>query len=97
MDVRVRLLPSGKSVRVASGKSLHEAIRRAGLPIASACGAVGVCGRCAVEVRAGAVALSPETPEERRLKLRNRVDPRARLACRAQLLGGEVAVTTSYW
>jgi 2Fe-2S ferredoxin len=97
MDVRVRFLPSGESVRVVVGVTLHEAIRRAGLPIASACGADGVCGRCAVEVRAGAPGLSPETPEEERLKLRNRVDPRARLACRARLTGGEVAVTASYW
>lgn len=97
MDVRVRLLPSGRSVAIAAGESLHAAIRRAGVPIASACGADGVCGRCAVEVRAGAECLSPATPEEERLKRRNRVDPRARLACRARLLGGEVAVTTSYW
>ena len=97
MDVRVRFLPSGESVCVASGATLHEAIRRAGLPIASACGADGICGRCAVSIRAGARGLSPETPQEAQSKRRNRVDPHARLACRARVTGGEIAVTASYW
>jgi ferredoxin len=97
MAVRVRFLPSGQSVCVAAGVSLHEAIRRAGLPIASACGADGICGRCAVSVHAGASNLSAETPDEAQLKRRNRVDTRERLACRARITGGEIAVTASYW
>lgn len=97
MEVRVRFLPSGRSVEVAAGVTLHEAIRRAGLPIASACGADGLCGRCGVDLLDGDTRLSPETPEEQRTKLRNRVDPRSRLACRARLTGGEVAVTARYW
>jgi 2Fe-2S ferredoxin len=97
MDVRVRFLPSETSVSVAPGTSLHEAIRRAGLPIASACGADGICGRCAVEVRAGAEQLTPELPDEALLKRRNRVQPGERLACRARLTAGEVAVTATYW
>lgn len=97
MQVRVRFLPSQKSVSVAAGVTLHEAIRRAGLPIAGACGADGICGRCAVSVRSGAADLSAETPEEAQLKHRNRVDPRERLACRTRIQGGEIAVTAAYW
>ena len=97
MDVRVRFLPSGKSVRLPAGASLHEAVRRAGLPIASACGADGLCGRCALRVRSGSEALSQETPAEARVKRRNRIDPADRMACRAHLTAGEVAVSASYW
>lgn len=97
MDVRVRFLPSGTCVRVSPGTSLHEAIRLAGLPIASSCGSDGICGRCAVRVGAEAGRLSVETSGETRVKRDNRVDPSDRLACRARLEGGEVSVTASYW
>ena len=97
MDVRVRFLPSEKRVRVSPGQTLHDAVLQAGLPIASACGADGVCGRCGVTVLAGAEQLPPETPLERDLKQRNRVDPAQRLACRVVLEGGALDVTASYW
>lgn len=97
MDAHVRFLPSDRRVRVAAGRTLHDAVRRAGLPIASACGADGVCGRCDVIVIAGGGHLPPETPAERALKERNRVPPERRLACRVVLERGELDVTTSYW
>jgi len=97
MEVHVRFMPSGTSVRVPPGTSLHAAIRRAGLPIASGCGADGICGRCAVAVRSDAGRLSLETNEEARTKRSNRIDPGDRLACHARLEEGEVSVTASYW
>ena len=96
MDVTIRFLPSGRELRVARGTTLLEAARRAGLPIASACGADGVCARCGVRVLAGADALSPEDAVEARQKRRNRVDPALRLACRAAV-SGDVQVSASYW
>jgi ferredoxin len=92
----VRFQPSGRALRVERGTTLLEAARRAGLPIASACGADGICARCAVRVLAGALALSPETELEERQKVRNRIDPTLRLACRAAALG-DVEVTAGYW
>jgi ferredoxin len=83
-------------VRVAPGTTLLEAAHRAGLPLASACGADGLCARCGVRVLAGAESLSPETEAERRQKRRNRIEPELRLACRAAALG-DVLVTTGYW
>jgi uncharacterized 2Fe-2S/4Fe-4S cluster protein (DUF4445 family) len=96
MDVEVRFQPSGQSLRVPLGTPLIEAVRRAGLPMASACGADGICGRCGVRVLAGAGALSAETRDEGEVKRRNRVEAGLRLACRATL-GGPVEVTASYW
>jgi 2Fe-2S ferredoxin len=96
MAVRVRFLPSGAEVLVEAGASLHDAARRAGLPIASACGADGICGRCVVMCVHGAEQLPVETRAESELKARNRVDARYRLACRVAPRG-DVTVTAPYW
>ncbi len=96
MDIEVRFWPSGTSHRTSPGVSLLEAARAAGLPIASACGADGVCGHCGVTIVAGAESLSRETEAETRLKRLNRVDPSLRLACRA-VVSGDVEVRATYW
>ena len=78
------------------GTTLLEAARQAGLPMASACGAEGVCGRCGVTVISGASAVSPETETEIDVKTRNRIESGQRLACRA-VVDGPVEITASYW
>ena len=92
----VRFQPSGKELRVERGTTILEAARRAGLPMASSCGADGICARCGLRVLAGARGLSPETEPETRQKQRNRIDPSLRLACRAEAFG-DVEVTAGYW
>jgi len=84
------------AVRVADGTSLLDAARAAGLPIASACSGVALCARCGLSVLAGASALDPERDDERQQKLRNRVPPEQRLACRAAVRG-DVTATATYW
>jgi ferredoxin len=96
VQVTVRFEPAGIEVRVARGSTLLDAARRAGLPLASACGAEGLCARCGLEVLEGAEALGAEGEDERRSKQRNRIDPRQRLACRA-VLGADARVRASYW
>jgi 2Fe-2S ferredoxin len=84
------------SVEVGAGQSVLDAARRAGLPMASACGGEGVCKACRVEVLAGAEHLSPADARERRALERAGGAPDERLACRACVLG-DVLVTTPYW
>jgi ferredoxin len=96
MTVTVRFLPEGREVQVSRGATLISAVRGAGLPLASACRAEGLCGRCGVEVVDGAGALSPEDQDEQRAKRRNRIDPRMRLACRA-LVRANVTLRAHYW
>jgi adenylate cyclase len=96
MGVWVRFLPSGESVEVCSGTTLLEAVKEAGLPIAEACGAGGLCGRCGVRVAESARALSEETEAERIAKSRNRIDPSLRLACLVTV-AEDVEVTADYW
>ena len=79
-----------------AGTTLLEATRRAGLPVASACDADGLCAGCALQIVEGLDALDRETDDETRAKQRNRVDQGLRLACRVRLRADAV-VTSSYW
>jgi ferredoxin len=96
VHVTVRFEPVGREVRVPRGTTLLDAARRAGLPLASACGAEGLCARCGLEILEGLPAFGAEGEDERRAKLRNRVEPHQRLACRA-VLGADARVRASYW
>ena len=81
----------------ARGTTLLEAVRRAGLPIARACGGGGLCGRCGVtrRWRAPRRSLRPSAAETS-AKQRNRVAAELRLACQLEL-SGPLEVTASYW
>ena len=96
MPAEVRFHPSGLRLRVESGSTLLAAARRAGLPLASACGADGLCGRCGLRVLSGAEHLSDRTASEAEVMRRNRVAPELRLACRAGVWG-DIEVTAPYW
>ncbi len=96
VDVTVRFQHSGRSLRVPRGTLLLDAVRSAGLPMASACGAQRLCGRCGLEILDAAAALPAEGDEERSAKLRNRVDPRSRLACCVRL-EADIVVRAAYW
>lgn len=96
MECRIRFLPSQREKQVPQGANLLEAAREVGLPVASACGADGICGRCGLEVVEGAPSLSPPSEREERVKARNRVDPGLRLACMVTV-EADLVVTAPYW
>jgi ferredoxin len=97
IDVRFRGASGATTVvSVPPGTTLLEAARLAGLPIASACGAERLCGRCGLEVLRGADALPPESEREGRVKRRNRVDRAQRLACFVSL-AADVEARATYW
>ncbi len=96
MECRVRFMPSEREIRVPAGTSLLEAARRAGLPVASACGADGVCARCGLDILEGAEGLPAESERETDIKSANRVDEDLRLACRIRL-ECDLVVTARYW
>jgi 2Fe-2S ferredoxin len=96
MLARIRFEPSGRSVEVAVGTLLLDAVQQADLPLARACGAEGLCGRCGVRLLEGNETLAAESPLETRAKQRNRVSETMRLACRVAV-PGDLVVTTPYW
>lgn len=92
----VRFLPSGRSISVAVGTLLLEAIREAKLPVAQSCGGFGICSWCKVQVIEGETNLSlPSAPEQRLMK-RQSFKPNERASCQAEVVG-DVTVTTTYW
>ena len=78
------------------GTTLLEAAQRAKLPVASACGAEAVCGRCGMRILSGNESVAPQGETEARVKRRNRVEATDRLACRVAPVG-DVEVTARYW
>lgn len=93
---KVSFQPSGRVIEVPAGSTLLAAVASAGLPIARACGADGLCGRCGVFVVAGADAVDSEALAETASKRRNRLEPGLRLACQTHVLG-DLEVTAPYW
>jgi uncharacterized 2Fe-2S/4Fe-4S cluster protein (DUF4445 family) len=73
---------------VPEGTTLLEAGRHAGLLLSAACGGVGVCGKCRVEVVSGRCS----SPEDEELEFLNAYGgvPGTRLACRARVLSAAV-------
>ncbi len=92
--VQIQFRPAGTTIDVPRGTLLIDAVRRAGLPIASPCGDDLICGRCGVRVLSGEV--SREAPVERDAKARNRVPPEQRLAC-AIRVREDLVITADYW
>lgn len=71
-----------------------QAIRDAGLPIASPCGDDLLCGKCGVRILSGAV--SHEAPVEAEAKRRNGINAELRLAC-AVRVQEDLTLTADYW
>ncbi len=82
------------TVAVARGTLLSEAVRKAGLPIATGCSGGALCGNCGLRIVRGHVAR--ESRGEREAKRRNRVDPALRLACRIGVTD-DLEATADYW
>ena len=91
---KIQLLPADIQIDVPRGTRLIQAIRDAGLPIASPCGDDLICGKCGVRILSGAVAR--EAPVETKAKQRNGVAPEQRLAC-AIRIQGDLTLTADYW
>ncbi len=92
----VTFQPSGKTVDVPAGTTLFEAAHQAGLPVASSCGAEGICGKCNMTILAGRENLSESKPIEPRLLSKERKPATDRISCQTKALG-DCVVTTTYW
>lgn len=76
----LEVLPDGIKVRARAGEVLADALTRAGIPMSLYCHKRGVCGKCAVRIRAGLLPLL-ETHEKTVLEKKG-LSPDHRLACR---------------
>ena len=76
--VPIRLHPSGKTVRAASGVPLLEALAEAGVVLDAPCGGEGICGKCRVILHDGAG--HPNAADERAIS-ESDLKAGTRLAC----------------
>jgi adenylate cyclase len=83
----VRFLPDEVTVEAAPGESLLDAARRAGVPLASACGGEAACTTCRLLVVEGSAGLAPPPPDEAALLAPLESKGAIRLACRARAEG----------
>lgn len=84
----------GDPVLVRTHQRLLEVLVDRGVALQMACGGKGLCATCHVHVVAGAAALSPITPRERRsLAMLSDAREGSRLACQAKVLGDGVRVS----
>ena len=85
MAYTIEFEPIGRRGECPEGATLLEAAQLLGVDLVSVCGGVGTCGRCKVQVLAGAV--SPLTDRERKALSEAELAQGYRLACRTQPLG----------
>jgi 2Fe-2S ferredoxin len=92
--IAVTVLPSGKTVEVASGARLFDALLLAGNVVTQHCGGRARCGICHVLVLQGGRGLSKVRKDERlRLaQLGGRESSKSRLSCQAFLGNQKVMI-----
>jgi 2Fe-2S ferredoxin len=66
------------------------------VPVASSCHGDGICGKCRVQVVAGAENLSSMQASEEILLQKNSIPAGWRISCQCQVLG-PVTLDTGYW
>lgn len=76
--------------------NLMEALRKAGMPVASSCQGDGVCGKCVITVLNGLDGLSSPTPLEEKLKIEQGLNHHQRISCQTQV-DGDIVIDTTYW
>jgi len=87
------LMPSGKTLDVAPGSSLLQAIIQAGVQLAGKCGGNASCGGCHVFIQEGRKTVSRLTPAENaKLDTLVGVGSKSRLACQVTLGAEPVTV-----
>lgn len=88
---RNRLMPAPITIEVEPGQTILEAAESVGVPVGGNCGGVCGCSTCHVVVVRGEDALSEASErEEDRLDQAFDVRLESRLACQAELEGGDV-------
>ena len=89
MNHTVRFEPSGSVIEIAPGKTLLEAARELGIPLAATCGGRGTCGKCRVRILDGVPSESGQ--KERASLSESDLAQGWRLACQQVVSGPIIA------
>jgi ferredoxin len=94
--MKLRLPALGLTLDAPPGARLFDVLRAAGVPLGASCDGDGICGRCALRVRADGPPLPPPGPAEARTLTRQEVPPGERLAC-FLAVEGDLTLDAPYW
>jgi len=78
----LNIFPDDIWLRVKRGMTIHEALQKTDLDIASECGGLGSCGKCKVHIL---TALGPPDDQEKKLLTGEELESGVRLACRTRI------------
>ena len=81
----------GKTINVATGQTVLQAILQSGLDWMHTCGAKGRCTTCRLVITAGELHLTALTTAEQKFRNQNRLKDNERLLCQCMLPSGEVS------
>lgn len=92
----IRFVKTYPALEVEQGTVLMEALLKAGLPVASSCHGDGICGKCRVQIVAGAENLTKINEIETLVRDRLRVPAEFRISCQTRVVG-DITIDTAYW
>ncbi len=82
------------TIETESGSNLMTVLLANGVPVASSCNGDGVCAKCRVQIKSGAV--SPPNETELILQDRESLKAGTRFSCQVEVLG-DLEIDTPYW
>ena len=88
----VTFQPEGVTVECIDGEAVFFVAARAGVGIATACGAKATCGLCRVRIASGEQFTSPQNDDERKHLGNVYFITKVRLSCQTRVEGGDVTV-----
>ena len=92
----IRVRGSSSTATSSPVRSVLVCLQQAGIPIQTKCGGRALCGRCVIQVHAGAQTLSPMRPKEIERLEAIQAPPPARLACQTYARGDiEIEIVNS--
>ena len=96
--VQIKIDRLGKSANFQNPVNLMQALLDMGLPVASSCGGVAVCGKCRIRIVSGGENLNPPNEDEKFLIEKERLEKDERISCQVEVRGpGPICVDTKYW
>ena len=92
----ITIHPFNTAIPCAIGESVLHAVHAARHPLASSCGADGVCDKCRILILDGMDHVAPPSKIERRVMRERPFSANERMACQT-FIDGDVTITTTYW
>ena len=93
---QISFVRSFEPIQVEASSNLMQTLLKNGIPVASSCGAEGVCTKCRIQIIEGLENLSRENERELALREQHPCPEDLRVSCQTDIYG-DITVDTEYW